>query len=984
MKRTQRVAIVFGLSASVLIASIALSARGTPPVRPNARRPMPPNGSTLVLELGLQDAEPTGWGGEIRLSEGDVLTLTASSGMQAVEGNKWRGKSQQLQKKKKAGIRPLRIVASVDAPATAQVSVTTRRGDFAFSLNEIPASAGKLFLDGQCRVTRSPFTMALTDQPTDDDFPAATTARDGSIWLTYVAYEHGNPIDIPQDGSIPQDWSSVVTQGNGDQVKLMQFNGKDWSEPMDVSDAKLDVWRPTVVAHEGGITVVWSEKRKRVPSDDWDLVYRTFDPVQKRWSAPMQMHRPGADINPAAAASPDGKVVWLTWQGWEKDHFSIFTEPLVGSAAGPGGPSALGVSPSQALPWPGNVIVDNGPGNKWNPSAAVDSKGRLHIAYDTYENGNYDVRLASLTPDHIGIEHHWIAKTPRFEARPSIAIDKQDRVWVAYEEAAPNWAKDYGTRWEGPSGVPFYLERHIAVRVMDSGVVKQPIGALTAEGVDTMYGDGRRVRVSGPRLASDAAGQIWLCYRRHPRVTGDGEIWIGMATHRRAESWAPAIELPRSENTLDIRPALVRLEAGGLAAIYPTDHRSNNNAGADQDDLQVSVLKAETPAEDSSLAAAEPAAETEKTEPVHPNEAADIERVRGFRVHAGGKTYQPLRGEFHRHTEYSSHRDQDGPFEEIWRYGLDVARMDWIGPGDHDNGNREYTWWLTQKQVDMYHHAPVFIPMFTYERSVVFPSGHRNVIFPKRGIRPLPRLPGQELLMGTAENGSPDVKRLYAYLKHFGGVCAAHTSATGMGTDWRDNDPAVEPAVEVYQGHRQNYEHKDAPQSAKGPGDSIGGYQPSGYIWNALQKGYRLGFEVSSDHISTHLSYAIVLAEHPDRAGIVDAFQRRHVYGAQDNILLVVKSGDHLMGDEFQTDKPPRIEVEAIGTAPIRRVAIVRGVAHEMPTYVHDHNPAEPKVSLSWTDNHPAAGKTSYYYVRIEQEDGRMAWASPMWITYQK
>jgi hypothetical protein len=29
------------------------------------------------------------------------------------------------------------------------------------------------------------------------------------------------------------------------------------------------------------------------------------------------------------------------------------------------------------------------------------------------------------------------------------------------------------------------------------------------------------------------------------------------------------------------------------------------------------------------------------------------------------------------------------------------------------------------------------------------------------------------------------------------------------------------------------------------------------------------------------------------------------------------------------------------------------------------------------------AGRTSYYYVRVEQADGNLAWASPMWITYR-
>jgi hypothetical protein len=50
---------------------------------------------------------------------------------------------------------------------------------------------------------------------------------------------------------------------------------------------------------------------------------------------------------------------------------------------------------------------------------------------------------------------------------------------------------------------------------------------------------------------------------------------------------------------------------------------------------------------------------------------------------------------------------------------------------------------------------------------------------------------------------------LYAYLHQFDGVSASHTSATSMGTDWRDNDPQVEPVVEIYQGMRQNYEIPD-------------------------------------------------------------------------------------------------------------------------------------------------------------------------------
>ena len=74
----------------------------------------------------------------------------------------------------------------------------------------------------------------------------------------------------------------------------------------------------------------------------------------------------------------------------------------------------------------------------------------------------------------------------------------------------------------------------------------------------------------------------------------------------------------------------------------------------------------------------------------------------------------------------------------------------------------------------------------------------------------------------SAPTHAPDTHMLYRYLKQFNGIVASHTSGTNMGTDWRDNDPAVEPVVEIYQGDRQNYEMPGAPRS-NNEGDSIGG-----------------------------------------------------------------------------------------------------------------------------------------------------------------
>ena len=84
------------------------------------------------------------------------------------------------------------------------------------------------------------------------------------------------------------------------------------------------------------------------------------------------------------------------------------------------------------------------------------------------------------------------------------------------------------------------------------------------------------------------------------------------------------------------------------------------------------------------------------------------------------------------------------------------------------------------------------------------------------------------------------------------------------------------------------------------------------------------------------------------------------------------------MGDIFTTTRPPTFDIKVLGTAPVTKVSLVREAK-----YIHVAEPNKQDVTLSYTDMDAPAGKTSYYYVRIEQADANLAWASPMWITYR-
>ena len=384
--------------------------------------------------------------------------------------------------------------------------------------------------------------------------------------------------------------------------------------------------------------------------------------------------------------------------------------------------------------------------------------------------------------------------------------------------------------------------------------------------------------------------------------------------------------------------------------------------------------------------------------PAHADEPGDLKAVRADRTTVDGKTVRIVRGDFHRHTELSwdGGGAQDGSLQDFYRYMIDAASMDFGASTDHQGGANEYWWWYTQKMTDMHHLPGTYVPIFGYERSVTQPHGHRNILYASRAGRVVPfhlrqgtdsfglgeNSQGDEPGVGTGDVVENDTKLLYEAIRAMNGIAISHTSGTRMGTDWRDNDPRLEPVVEIFQGARTNYEFIGAPLWADESKDAAhmkqAGYFPIGAVRNAWAKGYRLGIITSSDHGSTHYSYALVYTDRYDRQGILDAIRRRHTYGATDNILLDVRMGDHFMGSEFKTGAPLPLRVKVRGTRNVARIEVLRG-----DRMIYSVQPNQQNVSFEFTDQDAGRKKeTVYYYVRVQQTDGQLAWSSPFWVEY--
>jgi hypothetical protein len=982
MRRSRPIALGVVLVALIGFCKLwAQADRGSPSANDG---PLDPSVISIRLELGVGDRQSQDWSGRVAVDKGEVIGVEGwrfRPGDWVTGSDRWEASSRtlgegltkkaaaQFKKKaagnaapkgaavtKKAAILTNGVIVSLKAPADATLSVETESGAFKVALSDLADGAVRRYLDGRAQARRVPPSVALAQTDAQEDFPSAAGDAQGGVWVAYLSHEPRGPATQPPLEERPRSFADYAPSGGGDQVKLLRFAQGRPGQPLDVTEAGLDLWRPAVaVAGDGSIVVVWSE----LHDGNWDLYSRSYQPGRQTWSDRRRVtNNPSTDADPALATASDGRV-WMAWQAWVEGQADIWLAPVDNSSP------PVNVSDTRA--------------NEWSPALAADAAGNLHVAYDTYQAGNYDVVLRTRSPQGVLGRPIAVADSWLFEARPSISVDPRGRVWIAYEERTGNWGKDSGRLDPAPDRV-LYAASHVRVRCLDGARL------LAAPDPVAQARESERTMNSFPRLVCDRAGRVWLSFRHRddPGRAGDrqsavGGTWISAVTALGGRAWATPQRQARSEGMLDSRAALVAPPDGPAPAwlVYVGDKRTVSGGDMVNANIQIAALTAG--------AGPGPAGEVEPllaeitqgpsepaSLPVHPNEAADIARVRNHRIQVGGKTYRPLRGEFHRHTEISADGGGDGALEDMWRYALDCAGLDWIGNGDHDNGGgKEYTWWITQKTTELYHLPPALTPMFTYERSVPYPNGHRNVMFARRGVRYLPRL------MNPAGGiHDDDTKMLYDYLLEHGGICAVHTSGTDQGTDWRDNNPNVEPIVEIYQGIRSSYEHLGAPRVARRADESVSGFEPAGMVWNALGLQYRLGFQSSSDHISTHISYAVALAEDHTRAAILDAFKRRHCYAATDNILLDVRSGEHLMGDTLEANGPITLRVLAHGTRPIARIDIIKDFL-----YVYSTEPKQNRVEFTWTDaerDRPAGG--SWYYVRLIQDDGELAWGSPLWV----
>jgi hypothetical protein len=224
--------------------------------------------------------------------------------------------------------------------------------------------------------------------------------------------------------------------------------------------------------------------------------------------------------------------------------------------------------------------------------------------------------------------------------------------------------------------------------------------------------------------------------------------------------------------------------------------------------------------------------------------------------------------------------------------------------------------------------------------------------------------------------------------------------------DFEDFNPEFEKVVEIYNawGSSECLTKEGNPRPISGGKNGIG-ETAEGSIQKALNRGCRFGFTAGgyddrgpysglydADQVQYSPGLTAILAKEHNRASLIEALNARSCYATTgERIILGLQIAGFGMGGQVDTKTRPGLEYNrhvvgyAIGTRPIVEAVLIRNgkVFHTFDTkeekleFALDDTDRLGQVAIDLGSDKPPF---VYYYLRVTQDDGHIAWSSPIWV----
>ncbi len=334
-------------------------------------------------------------------------------------------------------------------------------------------------------------------------------------------------------------------------------------------------------------------------------------------------------------------------------------------------------------------------------------------------------------------------------------------------------------------------------------------------------------------------------------------------------------------------------------------------------------------------------------------------------------------GALHGHSEIS-----DGTFsaEHYFDYGKQYAMLDFCALTDHDweiveharnkgnNGLEKLIEICKDRNED---EKFVAIPAYEWMGR----GGHMNVYFREDHLEDV--FIGNVTLLKERKQYLTQKELVEMYQDREDVLVIPHLS---HGFDWDYYHPGIQTAMEIYSQWGFSENGGAVNRKMDGMNEHLRSGKKLGLIGGADahhgmagQTGYMSKYSV----LGYREGFAVVRAKELTRHAIFDGIKDRHVYATTgERILLDVNIDGTTSGDviaKYDKDKV-KINVIAGGTNKITAIKVYGYGGHLKDVYVDDF------LFEGTIEVEREIQEHEYYYLKILQQDGEIAWSTPIWI----
>lgn len=765
-------------------------------------------------------------------------------------------------------------------------------------------------------------------------------------------------------------------------VILASCYEESWSSPMSVTNIPGKYDSPSIACERNGRPmVVWVNSR----DGKWVVEASMYNGMT--FDEPVVVSEGfGKARNPVVVPGTQGGF-WVAWESYANGKFGIC---LKNYSSGD---------------WGETIFFSEDGGNIYSPALACDENGRVWVAYSQVEPGGTCVVLTYYEPDsgdkgeRIRIAS-WLyppSGIAHMNSYPTVCCDVQGRVWVAWQH------NDEGQQ------IPCYFGLRAISAVCWDGSRLSHVKAFSPDyrgSIVFRRGEGTDYETKGsrvwernnyyPTLLKGNDGKMYLFARNSLEKSKDRRVWdIKASALVPNAGWTrPAsvlLEEVLQGNTGFMgrcsRPAVAIVDDKFMWVAWQGDsHLTDPTFGKEvESDIYVAKVSLDLIGSSEVSQEADMGLKLEKyVAPPRPmGERTEVSAMKVSinerrKIGHGYREYTLLWGNLHDHTLISHCRPDspDGTHDDKYRYGMDIQGYDFVALTDHGMFLYEARWRETRRAAEFYNEPPYFITLPAFEWSLSGPdlpagSGHRNIFF--ESDEDASRFLWNNLWVCHSRLPMSDrfdkVCSLLREKQLNVVVCPNHPANRDHPTDWSFHDPEFESVVEIYQSGG-SAEYEGCPRQTPAPTKHNGCY-----VRDALERGYRLGFVASGDHHSMGIGITALFVKDISRSGIIEALKSRRCYATTGaRIFVDFRIDGHFMGEEFATSGKPRIVgfVEAI--KPLNNLVVFRN-----DTVVFEKKHIRSLlITIDFVDE--SFSEDSYYYLRVIQEDGEIAWSSPIWV----